>query len=158
MNDKLTVKTNGDLRRKNDLITLGGIFVVLCAAAVYLFRENVTNMITTVALLAAALGWTYYRSAKNGDITLSFEGDSLTILYSDGRKYSISDVERSFFTLTQTEKDRSRNTGTLSVASTNFRAMYVESFDSVRAYIDTHFEKVDKKGIYYFEDDEDEGE
>lgn len=156
MTDKLTAKTNGALRRKNDLITLGGIFVALCAAAVYLFRDNVKNIVTTVILLAAALGWTYYRSAKNGDITLSFEGDSLTILYSDGRKYSISDVERSFFTLTQTAKDKARNTGALSVASTNFRAMYIENFDSVRAYINTHFEKTDKKSIYYFEDEDEE--
>lgn len=154
--DKLTVKTDVARRRKNDLLTLSGIFLVLTVAVVFFMLENLKSLIVTEVLLAAALGWTYYRSYKNGDVTLSFKGDSLDIVYSDGRKFNVKDVDRSYFTLTQTAKDKELDMGTLSVASTNFRIAYVESFSKVRDYVNTHFEKKNNAGIYYFDDDEDE--
>ena len=154
--DELTVRTDGARRRKNDLLTLSGIFLVLTVAVVFLMLENLKSLIVTELLLAAALGFTYYRSAKNGDVTLSFKGDSLDIIYSDGRKYNVKDVDRSYFTLAQTAPEREADIGTLSVASTNFRVMYVCSFSKVRDYINTHFEKKNTAGIYYFDDDGDE--
>lgn len=154
--DKLTAKTDGALRRKNDLITLSCIFLVLSAAAVFLMYENLKSLIITEALLAIALGWTYYRSVKNGDVTLNFKGDSLDVIYSDGRRYNIKDVDRSYFTLTQTVKDKERDIGTLSVASTNFRVQYIKEFSAVRGYVNTHFEKKNTAGIYYFDDDGEE--
>lgn len=153
--DKLIVKTDVARRRKNDLITLSCILVALTVAVVILMRHNVRSLIVTEVLLVAALGWTYYRSFKNGDVTLRFKGDSLDIVYSDGRKFNVKDVDRSYFTLTQTAKDKELDMGTLSVASTNFRIMYIKSFSSVREYISTHFEKKNTSGIYYFDDDED---
>lgn len=154
--DKLTVKTDMALRRKNDLKTILGIFLVLTAVIAALMYANIKSLIMSEAILALALGWTYYRSVKNGDVTLKFKGDSLEITYSDGRKYNVKDVDRSYFTLTQTAKDKQADIGTLSVASTNFRIMYIQSFGTVRDYVNTHFEKKNTAGIYYFDDDEDE--
>lgn len=154
--DKLTTKTDTALRRKNDRITLSCIFLVLSAVATFLMYENLKSLLVSVALLALALGWTYYRSAKNGDVTLVFKGDSLDIIYSDGRKYNVKDVDRSYFTLTQTAKDKERNIGTLSVASTNFRVQYIENFSDVREYLNTHFQRKNAAGVYYFDDDGEE--
>lgn len=154
--DKLTVKTNAALRRKNDLKVIMGLFSVLTVAVVLLMHQNLKSLFLSEAILALALGWTYYRSAKNGDVTLDFEGDSLTITYSDGRKYDISEVDRNYFTLTQSPKDLSLNIGTLSVSSTNFRIMYIKEFDKVKEYINTHFEHKSKKSIYYFDDEGEE--
>ncbi len=154
--DKLTVKTNAALRRKNDLKVIMGLFSVLTVAVVLLMHQNLKSLFLSEAILALALGWTYYGSAKNGDVTLDFEGDSLTITYSDGRKYDISEVDRNYFTLTQSPKDLSLNIGTLSVSSTNFRIMYIKEFDKVKEYINTHFEHKSKKSIYYFDDEGEE--
>ncbi len=154
--DKLTVKTDAALRRKNDLKVILGIFLALTVAIVFLMYQNLKSLFLSEAVLALALGWTYYRSAKNGDVTLDFEGDGLTITYSDGRKYSVSDVDRSYFTLTQSPKDLELNLGTLSVSSTNFRIMYIKEFDKVKEYVNTHFEKKSKKSIYYLDDEDEE--
>ena len=86
----------------------------------------------------------------------NFKGDSLDVIYSDGRRYNIKDVDRSYFTLTQTVKDKERDIGTLSVASTNFRVQYIKEFSAVRGYVNTHFEKKNTAGIYYFDDDGEE--
>ena len=155
--DKLTVKTNTRLRKSSDLKSLSIIFVILSAVIIALFYVNVKNLLIYEGLLAIALGWAYYRSVKNGDVTLSFKGDSLEISYPDGRKYDIRDVDRSYFTLTQTASDRKHGVGRLSVTSTNFRILYIEDFDAVREYVNTHFERVERSGIYYL-DDEDEDE
>jgi len=154
--DKLTVKTSAALRKKNDLKSLTIIFLILSAVIVALFYVNVKNMLIYEGLLALALAFTYYRSAKNGDVTLKFVGNSLEICYSDGRKYNIKDVDRSYFTLTQTASDKKDGVGRLSVTSTNFRILYIEDFDAVRNYISTHFERVERSGIYYLDDDEEE--
>lgn len=152
--DKLTVTTDAARRRKNDLISLGVIFAILSAVLAYSFRANISALIAVELIMLGAFGWTYYRSCKNGNVTLSFNGNTLDIAYSDGRKYNIKDVDNSFFSLTQTAKDKAADQGTLSVASTNFRIMYVQSFGEVQQYISTHFPK-EKKSIYYL-DDEDE--
>ena len=154
--DKLKVKTDTARRRKNDLISLSVIFLVITGAAVFMMRENLGGMIATVALVALALGWAYYRSCKDGDVTLEFKGDTLDIFYSDGRRYNVKDVDRSHFTLTQTAKEKELDIGTLSVASTNFRIQYVKDFSAVSKYVSTHFEKKNTAGIYYFDDDGEE--
>ena len=116
--DKLTVKTNTELRRSNYLKSLLLIFVVLSVLVLVLFYANLKNLVVSEILLAVALGWTYYRSVKTGDVTLNFEGDSLEIRYSDGRKFNIKDVDRSYFTLTQTASDKKYGVGRLSITST----------------------------------------
>lgn len=154
--DKLTVKTNTELRKKSDLKSLIIIFVILSAVIAALFYVNVKNLLIYEGLLAIALAFTYFRSAKNGDVTLKFAGNSLEISYSDGRKFNISDVDRSYFTLTQTSADQKNGVGRLSITSTNFRILYIEEFDAVRDYIGTHFERVERNGIYYLDDEDEE--
>ena len=102
-------------------------------------------------IIALALGYTYYKSAKNGSVTLHFKGDSLDISYSDGRKFNVKDVDRSFFTLIQTEKQKTLDIGTLLVQSTNFKVQYIKEFSLLQKYIESHFEKQEKKSIYYFD-------
>ncbi len=154
--DELIVKTDNDMRKKGDLKSLAVLFAVFSAVAVALTYGSSIGMIAAVeGIILLALGYTYYKSAKNGNVTLHFKGDSVDISYSDGRKFNVKDVDRSFFTLIQTEKQKKLNMGTLTVQSTNFKVQYIKDFSALKQYIDTHFEKQEKKSIYYF-DEEDE--
>ena len=155
--DSLTLKTDNEMRKKGDLKSLSVLFVVFSLLAVlFTYKSSIGTMLATEGLIALALGFTYYKSAKNGNVTLHFKGDSLDIVYSDGRKFNVKDVDRSFFTLLQTEKQKELDIGTLTVQSTNFKVQYIKDFSSLRQYIETHFEKKEKKSIYYFgEEDED---
>lgn len=153
--DELILKTDTKMRKSTDLKMLLLLFIILSAVIWGFMWQAVSSCIATQVIIFAALAWTYYRSSKNGDVTLHFKGDSLEIKYGDGRKYNVKDVDRSFFTLLQTEKQKTWNIGTLSVQSTNFKVQYIKEFSSLRDYVNTHFEKKEKKSIYYF-DEEDE--
>ncbi len=154
--DELILTTDNEMRKKNDLKSLLVLFVVFSGVLLFfVYSRGVGIILGTEALLFLALAFAYYKSAKNGDVTLHFKGDSLDISYSDGRKYNIKDVDRSFFTLLQTENQKALNVGTLTVQSTNFKVQYIKNFDSLQQYMETHFEKTEKKSIYYF-DEEDE--
>lgn len=154
--DELIVKTDNEMRKKGDLKSLLILFAVFSAVAIAFTLKSGIGMILAVeGIIALALGYTYYKSAKNGSVTLHFKGDSLDISYSDGRKFNVKDVDRSFFTLIQTEKQKTLDIGTLLVQSTNFKVQYIKEFSLLQKYIESHFEKQEKKSIYYF-DEEDE--
>lgn len=156
--DELKLNTDVKIQRTTDLkmlIVLFGIISVLCWFV--LGTKGLGAFFGTEAVIFLALAWTYYRSYKNGGATLHFKGDSLEISYGDGRKYSVKDVDRSFFSLTQTEKQKALDLGTLFVVSTNMKIQYIKNFSAMEQYIATHFEKV-AKSIYYLDDEDLEDE
>lgn len=155
--DTLVLTTDKKRRIRGDAVSVGVIFAVVSAVAAFtlLRTAGAASFIATECLVAIALGWTVYRSAKNGDAVLRFNGDTLLIEYSDGRKYNVSDVDRSFFKLTQTKKEKAADIGSLLIESTNFRLRHIKDFSLLKEYISTHFEGK-SKSIYYFDDDGDE--
>lgn len=155
--DELILKTDKSKRVKSDVIVIGVIFLIISLVCAYiLLRQGAwKSFAITEALVVLSLAWTLFRSAKNGDVTLHFKGDTLCISYKDGRKYNIKDVDRSYFKLVQTEKEKARDMGNLIIESTNFRVTYIKQFSLLSDYLASHFEGV-KKSIYYFDDDEDE--
>lgn len=154
--NELKLTTDTKMRRNNDLLMLSILFVVLAAVCFAVMgKESLSACLGTVGVVFIALLWTFYRSYKNGDVVLHFKGDTLEVHYGDGRKFSIKDVDRSYFSLYQTEKQKTLDVGTLSIQSTNFKVQYIKSFSSMREYINTHFEPV-KKSIYYLGDDDEE--
>ncbi len=159
--DELVLKTDAKMRKSSDIKILVFLFVLMSVLFWFVIGgRGISSYLAAEAVLFLALGWTYMRSAKNGDVTLHFRGDSLEVSYADGRKYNIKDVDRSFFTLIQTEKQKGYDMGTLSVQSTNFKVQYITEFSKLRAYLDTHFDGARlKKSIYYLDnDDEEDGE
>lgn len=154
--DELILKTDTKMRKSSDIKILAFIFAVMSVLFWFVIGDRgLPSYLGAEAVLLLALGWTYMRSAKNGDVTLCFKGDSLDVVYGDGRKYNIKDVDRSFFTLTQTEKQKGHDMGTLSVQSTNFKVQYIMEFSKLKAYIDTHFDGARlKKSIYYLDNDD----
>lgn len=155
--DELILKTDKSKRVKSDIVVISVIFLIISLVCAYvLLRQSAwKSFAITEALVVASLAWTLFRSAKNGDVTLHFKGDTLCISYKDGRKYNIKDVDRKYFKLVQTEKEKAQDMGNLIIESTNFRVTYIKQFSLLTAYIESHFEGV-KKSIYYFDDDEDE--
>lgn len=153
--DKLVLKTNDAMRKKSDLISLSVLGVIMTGVLLlFTYSRGLGMFFATEAIMLLALGFTYFKSAKSGGITLVFEGDCLEITFSDGRKYSVKDVDRSYFNLIQTEKQKQQNVGTMTVQSTNFKVQYIAEFDLLRKYLETHFEKKEKKSIYYFDEDD----
>lgn len=155
--DELVLTTDAKRRFKGDLLIIGVLFAIITAVCAYvlLLGSGWQSFLLTELLVALALGWTLYRSCKNGAVTLHFKGDSLCISYKDGRKYNVSDVDRSYFKLVQTKKEKEIDMGSLHIESTNFRVLHIKSFSQLEKYMQSHFEG-EKKSIYYFdEDDED---
>ena len=155
--DELVLTTDVKRRRNGDLISIAVLFVIVSAVAAFLMykKADIKTFLLTELLIAAALGWTFYRSARQGAVTLHFKGDSLTITYGDGRKYDVRDVDRSYFKLIQTKREEKADIGTLKVESTNFRVMYISEFSKLRSYMDSHFESK-KKSVCYLDDEDSE--
>ncbi len=155
--DELIVKTDKKKRLKSDITIIGVIFVIISAVAAFVILRNSgwQTFLLTELMVVLALGWAVFRTVKSGNMTLHFKGDTLCITYSDGRKYNVSDVDRSYFRLEQSKKEQEQDMGALYIDSTNFRALHIVGFSSVKQYIATHFNG-EKKSIYYFDDDEDE--
>ncbi len=155
--DELILSTDDKMRKKGDLISLSVLFAIFTVVLWFFTRTaETTTFFVTEGLLVLALGFTYFKSAKNGGATLHFKGDRLVIKFADGRKYNISDVDRSYFSLVQTEKQKALDVGTLSVQSTNFKVQYIKQFSLLQKYLETHFEKQEPKGIYYLDDEDEE--
>lgn len=157
--DELILKTDKSKRVKSDIVVIGVIFLIISLACAYvLIRQGAwKSFAITEGLVVLSLAWTLLRSAKNGDVTLHFKGDTLCISYKDGRKYNIKDVDRGYFKLVQSEKEKARDMGSLIIESTNFRVTYIKQFSLLSAYLASHFEGV-KKSIYYFDDDDEDEE
>ena len=155
--DELVLNTNDVLRKKNDLIGLAVLGGIMSVVLFVLTRSSGWGIFAaSEVIMLLALAFTYFKSAKNGGITLHFKGDSLELTYTDGRKYSVKDVDRSYFSLTQTQKQKEQNVGTLTVQSTNFKVQYINDFDKLQSYLATHFEKKEAKSIYYFDEEDEE--
>lgn len=156
--NELILKTDAKKRMKNDLAVILVLFALITAIAAYvlLLNSGWETFLLTELIVALALGWTLYRSRKNGDVTLHFKGDTLCVSYADGRKYNISDVDRSCFKLKQTKKEEAADMGALLIESTNFKVLHIKEFSKLKEYMATHFEG-EKKSVYYL-DDEDEDE
>lgn len=155
MLNELELTTDTKMQRRNDLFMLSILFAIIAALCWYFVgRESVKGFLFTLAVVFLALLWTYYRACKKGKVDLHFKGDTLEVRYGDGKSFCIKDVERSYFSLYQSEKQKRLDVGTLSVQSTNFKIQYVKDFSKMKEYINTHFEPV-KKSIYYLDDEDD---
>lgn len=155
--DELVLTTDSKRRLRGDAVAVCVIFAVVTAVSAYVLlgAARVSSFVLVELFAALAMGWTVYKSYKNGAVTLHFKGDVLTVSYSDGRKYSIKDVDRGYFKLTQTEKEKRLDLGSLLIESTNFKLRYIKEFSRLRLYVSSHFERV-AKSVYYFDDDDGE--
>lgn len=153
--DELILTTDAKRRLKSDLVIILVLFALITALSAYVLLANSgwQSFLLAEGLVALALGWTLYRSNKNGEVTLTFKGDTLSISYADGRKYNVSDVDRDYFKLRQTKKEEKLDIGSLHIESTNFKVLHIKEFSKLKEYMATHFDGV-KKDIYYLDDDD----